>query len=370
MPDRKSLVVLFFLLAFSSPLKGAEKISWERVVAGANEEGRVTLYAQSTLGRKADPFEIFHKSYPGVKVSAVTAAGNEITNRIMTERRAGRYIADAVIGGTTTAIVTLKPARAVAPLKPALMLPEVLDESRWWQKRLWWADANEPLTTLMFMGYVQTLAYVNTQLADEKQFKSYNDILDKKWKGKIVATDIRRGGRGGIVARFIYKHPDLGPRYLERLFSEMDLTLSSDPRQMVDWLAQGKFSLALFLATDDVTTAMEKGLPVAPVPADQFKEGAPIAPGGGAVSLADRAPHPNAAVLFINWLLSREGQAEWQRILHVPSLRTDIAKDGLYAFDIPKPGVNYVNAGTEEYSRITGDEIRDLVTKALTKAGK
>jgi ABC-type Fe3+ transport system substrate-binding protein len=71
-------------------------------------------------------------------------------------------------------------------------------------------------------------------------------------------------------------------------------------RQIVDWLAKERFAIALFLASDDITTAQEKGLPVAHVPPEQFKEGAAMAPAGGAVSLMDRAPHPNAAVLFIN----------------------------------------------------------------------
>jgi iron(III) transport system substrate-binding protein len=222
----------------------------------------------------------------------------------------------------------------------------------------------------MFLGYVQTVAYVNTQIADPRQFTSYWDLLNPRWKGKIVSSDIRRGGRGGVTSRFIYKHPQLGPAYLERLFSEMDITLSADPRQMVDWLANGRFALALFLASDDITHAQEKGLPVAHVPAEQFKEGAAVAPAGGAVSLMDRAPHSNAAVLFINWLLSREGQLVWQQAARLPSLRRDIPKEGLYSFDVPKPGARYVSGGTEEYVRVTGDALRDLVTKAITKASR
>ena len=106
------------------------------------------------------------------------------------------------------------------------------------------------------------------------------------------------------------------------------------------------------------------------VPAEQFKEGAPIAPGGGAVAIMDPAQHPNAATLFVNWLLSRQGQIKWQQAQRLPSLRVDISKDGLYPFDLPKPGIKYVAGGTEEYSRITRRSMQDLISKALEKAAR
>jgi hypothetical protein len=78
--------------------------------------------------------------------------------------------------------------------------------------------------------------------------------LNPKWKSKIVATDVKVGeGRNG--ARFIYHHPELGPQFLRRLFSEMDVTFSRDYRQAVDWLAQKRFSLWLFSQSDDTLDA-------------------------------------------------------------------------------------------------------------------
>ena len=343
--------------------------AWDQLVKAARREGTLVLYGPSSLGRRG-PGVIengFKKANPGIEVRETLGRGHNTVTRLLTERRAGRYIPDVLIGGTSSAVITLKPAGALVPLKPKLLLPDVLDKSAWLDNQLWWADAREPYTTLMFQGYVQTIAYVNTKIVDPTQFRSYWDLLDPKWKGKIVSHDIRRGGRGGGVSRFVYKHPQLGPRYLKRLFSEMDITLSSNPRQMVDWLAKGRFQIALFLSSGDITSAQEQGLPVAHVLADQFKEGAPISPGPGAVSMIDRAPHPSVATLFINWLLSREGQDHWQKAQRLPSLRVDLSKEGLYPSDVPKPGVKYVKAGTEEHSRITRGAIRDLVSKALAK---
>jgi iron(III) transport system substrate-binding protein len=370
---RAWLLALFLPAAL---LEAAEKPiypkprEWDLLVEAARKEGTVVVYTPGQAGRQVFLGEAFGNAFPGMRVLETAGSGSVQINRILTERRANRYIPDVLIGGTGTTLLGIKPAGGVLPLKPKLILPEVLDESAWFEKKLWWADAEEPYTTLMFTGYVQSLAYVNTRMVDPRQFTSYWDLLNPKWKGKIVSSDIRRGGRGGVTSRFIYKHPQLGPAYLERLFSEMDITLSSDPRQMVDWLAKGRFALALFLASDDISTAQEKGLPVGHVAAEQFKEGAAMAPAGGAVSLMDRAPHPNAATLFVNWLLTREGQIAWQQAVRLPSLRMDIPKTGLYPFDVPKPGAKYVNGGTEEYVRITSGAIGELVTKAMAKAGK
>ena len=81
-------------------------------------------------------------------------------------------------------------------------------------------------------------------------------------------------------------------------------------------------------------------------------------------------PHPNAAKVFINWLLSKEGQTIWQKRTEFASLRTDIPKDGLIQDYVPKAGKQYADGGTEEYGKITGSIFGDLITSALERAGK
>jgi iron(III) transport system substrate-binding protein len=262
----------------------------------------------------------------------------------------------------------MKESGMVVPLYPALVLPEVLDTAAWLQNRLWWADSAEPYTTLMFQGGVNNVVSYNTTMASPADFTSYWDLLQPKWRGKIVATDIRRPGPGGVPSRFMYKDAALGPEFLKRLFAETEVTLSADQRQMVDWLSQGQYTLGLFVSDREVQRAADLGLPVDTVPAERFKEGAPLGPAYGAVALVDQAPHPNAAKLYINWLLSREGQIAWQRSVNGPSLRTDVPRDGLPTSQVPKPGVTYVDGGTEEYARLTPSSIRDLITEALEQA--
>jgi iron(III) transport system substrate-binding protein len=363
---------IFWLL--SSALAAEKSYSkpkdWDQLVEAARKEGTVVIYRGVAFGPGGSLGDVFGKAYPGIKVLETVGGGSQQLNRILTERRAGLHIPDILIGGTTDPVLTLKPAGAVAPLKPLLVLPEVLDPAAWLDNRFWWVDEAEPYVNLMFIGYVQTPAYVNGKTVDPSGFRSYRDILNPKWKGKIVSGDIRSGGQGAALARFIYKNPQLGPEFLERLFGEMDVTFSADHPQMVNWLATGRFPIAMFVSANEVRRARDQGLPVTPVPAEQLQEGAPIAPGSGSISVMSPAPHPNAAKLFLNWLLSREGQRAWQQALRLPSLRVDIPKDQLDPFDVPKGGGRYVSVGTEEYSRIGGTAIRDVVNKALAKAGR
>ncbi len=377
---RNPVVFLCLTLGILAPFSqaiGAEKRvyetphGWKQLVEAATREGTVVLYTSPTMDRRGKGIlpRAFKKSFPGIDVKITLGSSSRMLNRILTERRAGRYIPDVLIGGTTASVMGLKPARALEPLRPNLILPEVLDESAWLMNRLWWADdAQEPYAVLMFLGYVQTVGAVNTRLANPQEFTSYWDLLKPKWKGKIVSHDIRRGGTGGFMVRFIYKHPQLGPRYLEQLYSEMDVTLTGNVRQSVDFLGKGRFAIGLFMGSNHVSKAREQGLPVSLIPAGQFKEGASVAPSSGTVGILERAPHPNAAKLFVNWLLSREGQLAYQKSSILPSLRVDISKKGLYPLDVPKPGVPYVSVGVEEYTRTGRAEIRELVSKALAKA--
>ena len=110
---------------------------WEQTLAAARKEGQVTVYIYRYERLLAD----FKKDYPGINVVSVTGRGNELTTRIMSERRAGKYIGDVYSGGTGGNYNILYKGRALDPIKPALILPEVVDESKWYGKEHRYADA-------------------------------------------------------------------------------------------------------------------------------------------------------------------------------------------------------------------------------------
>ncbi len=309
----------------------------------------------------------FEKAFPGIKINGTWGPGASLVSRVSAERQADKYLADVLIGPGASGIFPLKPIGALLPLDPALLLPEVTDTSLWLGHHLWYVDSTQPNTTLGFVANVQSLITYNTKLIEPTQFKSHWDLLDPKWKGKIAATDVRKPGAGAVGTRFIYKHPDLGPQFLERLFGEMNLALSNDTRQMVDWVVQGRYPISIFQNPPDVMDAMAQNLPIAMLPGDALKEGAPVGPGGGTVNLMERGPNPNAGKVFVNWLLSKDGQISWQQHVRDNSARTDIPKDGVPTLFLPKAGVDYVNGATEDYAKLSGTVIKDVLDKALAK---
>jgi len=339
---------------------------WWRVVEAAKKEGQLTVYIS---GYEAVlPF--FEKEFPEIKLTAVTARGNQLGQRLLSERRAEKYLADVVSSGANPSYQVFYPAKALAPIKAALILPEVVDQTKWYLNKHQYSD---PESQYVF-NYVGSATYgavnYNSKLVDIKEFKSYWDLLNSKWKGKIEARDIREAGPGAGNTRFFYYHSDLGPPFIRKLFGEMDATLFRDFRQGPDWLATGKFSICFFC---DVDVLKQQGLPVDTFGPRVFKEGGGLVQQFGTLSFVDRAPHPNAAKVFINWLLSRRGQIALQRSQAnaespADSLRIDIPKDDVPFQSRRLDGVRYLDTGRPEW--IEMKPILDVVNEALKAAGK
>jgi iron(III) transport system substrate-binding protein len=289
---------------------------------------------------------------------------------MIAERRGEKFLADVFNSGGVTTYGQLYAAKVLDPIKPALMLPEITDVSNWYEKRHHYAD---PEGQYVF-SYVGSATYgsvsYNTKLVDLKEFNSYWDLLNPKWKGKIVARDIRVPGPGSGNARLFYYHPELGPSFIRRLFSEMDVTLFRDYRQGPDWLAVGKYALCLFC---DVDILKQQGLPVDTFGPKAFKEGGGLVQQFGTVTLVDRAPHPNAAKVFINWLLSRRGQIGLQKVLAktenpADSMRTDIPKDDVPLLNRRVDGIKYLDTSKPEWQDMK--PVLDIMNEALKAAGK
>lgn len=302
------IFAIAFLLGSSILSIAAEKTAWQaewdKTVRAAESEGAVTIYSSITPKIVLDT-GVFQKKFPGIKVISVTAEGGGLLQRITTERRAEKYLADIVIGGASTPW-NLYSAKVLDPLKPAFILPDVTDESGWWEGRHAYVDS-ERQYVFMYMGNPQKgdISY-NTTLINPKDFRSFWDLVNPPLKGKIIARDVNTPGEGNNTIRFFYYNPQLGPKFIRRLFGEMDVTLFRDRRQSVDWLANGKFAVCFFCIPSELGAAQSQGLPIGKL--DVLKEGAATTPHTGAIGLISKAPHPNAAKVFINWLLSREGQ--------------------------------------------------------------
>jgi iron(III) transport system substrate-binding protein len=342
------------------------KKDWEKTLAAAKSEGQITVYA-STYERV---LEAFKAEYPEIKVTSVGGRSSEVAARIIAERRAGKYLADVVAVGSNTSFNVLYRAKALDPLKPAFILPEVHDPSKWLGGELPFIDP-ERQYVFVYLSNPSSVFDYNTKLVNPAELKSYWDVLNPKWKGKIVSLTPTSTTMGSTL-QFLYYHPELGQEYLRKLFGSTDATFSGDPRQMLDWLAQGKFAICLGCRNNEIARAKKQGLPVDSLDTSSWKEGGRISL-SGSLSLVNRAPHPNAAKILVNWYLSRSGQIAAQREgtsdEGVNSRRIDIPKDDVDPAYRIVPGRRYFDVSRPEWQDLT--PVFDFVKKvAETKNTK
>jgi iron(III) transport system substrate-binding protein len=322
--------ILVAVDAAESPQWQAE---WQKTIDGAKKEGQLSLYGGQEITHP-DIIAAFNKEFPFIKIISASGRAADMMTRIVAERRADKYLADLTASGPNGPRM-LYLNKMLDPITPAFILPEVTDTSKWYGGRHWYADP-ENKYIFMFEGTIVTTGLsVNTKLLNADEIKSYWDLLQPKWKGKLLGQD-PRGAALLTPVLILYHRAGLGADFVRRLYTETDITLFRDRRQGTNWLATGKFPLCHLCR--EIDKAAQQGLPVEDIAPEKLKEGGTIGGGGSSVlALINRSPHPNAAKVFINWYLSRQGQTVWQNVMNKKeveasdSMRIDIPKDDVLA---------------------------------------
>ena len=363
------IVIMSWGGADAAEVKPDAKAAWEKTVAGAKKEGEVRIWGDMEITHQ-DIVAAFTKEFPFIKAVLVSGKVGDLMPRIIAERRAGKYLADVYSGGLGgRAFYDFQRAGVLDPLKPLLVLPDVVDESKWLNGKHYYADG-EGQYVFMFEGSVAGVGlYYNTKLLDPKEFQSYWDLLNPKWKGKIAVFE-RPGTGSPNMVRFYY-NPQLGPEFVRRLWSEMDLVVSKERRQGTDWLGSGKFALCIDCA--DTDAARKQGVPVEEFDRAYLKEAAGeiSTSGNSGLGLMNRAPNPNAARVMINWFLSRQGQTVWQEAMNKKvvepsdSMRVDIPKDGVLPSARREERKKYVVTGFQD-----PDPAAKLIQEIRAKSSK
>ena len=321
-----------FALAGLFSLQGPEatlawQAEWDKTLKAAKAEGELRIWGGEEISHPK-VVAAFNKEHPYLKVITVTGRASQLVMRLTAERRAGKFLVDvwATGPGGPRQLYELK---SLEPINDKLILPDVTDQSKWYGGRHHYGDP-ENKYIFIYEGTPNTgmsVAYNAEKLKNPEEFKTLWDIANK-WKGKVLFYTYGSGGSIPTPVLMTYYDPDAGPDFLTRVFKEMDITVSRNRRQATNWLGQGKFAIC-FLCRD-IERAKAQGLPVEELGLDRNLLG-----GGNSsvLSLIKDAPHPNAAKVFINWYLSRQGQMFYQRFLNTEvlegtdSMRVDISKD-------------------------------------------
>jgi iron(III) transport system substrate-binding protein len=320
------LLLLLTEMAAAADSRPAAPQDWDAIVKRAEEEGQVTVYATDSIGNAQIIWAAFQKRYPKIRFTGTSMGrGSDLIPKLLAERRAGKFLADVFLGAPSALYLNLYRAKIVEPIPPILVHPNVTDQSKWWMGKHHYIDPEGQYIFMYESALYGPPISFNTTLVNEKEIKSAWDLVQPKWKGKWESLQIGPT-QGSTALTYVYFHPQLGPKYMERVLRDMEPTMFRDFRQGTDWLAQGKFALC-FLCRRIDRAAMQK-LPVAELDPYQILEQPGLGSGSGALVLINQHPHPYGARVFVNWYLSLEGQTAFRQAntdeLRVSSLREDL----------------------------------------------
>jgi iron(III) transport system substrate-binding protein len=290
---------------------------WERTVAAAKREGSVVVSIPTSAELRQQMEAAFHKRFEGIKLELVATRGSAGITRIVEEKRAGLHYFDLHIGGTSSIVTGLLRAEILEPVLPWMVLPEVRDPKNWWAGHVW-AD-NAQRFIYVFLGYMTETIWYNSDLAKPEEVTSYDDLLQPKWKGKMVILDPRTQGSGESMWAFLWRIK--GEGYLRKLAGQ-EMIVGRNLRQLAETVARGKASLSIGVSYYSYQPFIKAGLPIKTLPVP--KEGIYASSGSGNLAILRNAPHPNATKVFVNWLLSKEGQTIFTKAMGQPTRRFDV----------------------------------------------
>ncbi len=322
--------------------KPAWQEKWDRTLQEAKKEGKLVVY--TTYGNEwRQPLATAMSEKFGINLDAVTGRSAEVAERVMREQKSRINQVDLVNVGSSQFLMTFQPEGVLQPLEDKLILPEVVDAKAWWRGVLPWLDPDTK-TYFQFAEYVTPPFTYNTDLVKPEQLKSWKDLLDPKWKGKIVINDPTTSGSGQKTMT-VLAYGLMDWDFLTQLVKQ-EPVLQRDGRLMVEWVARGKYPIVIAPSPDVVFEFIKAGAPLKlAVPV----EGTYLAASSGFISQAKGSPNPNAATIFINFLLTKEGQTIFSKAVGIQSSRVDVPTDGLEPIIVRQPGIKYISTTDKDF---------------------
>ena len=357
------LFVLFWISAASAQQKGWEK-EWNEILAAAKKEGKVVVAGSPDPVMRTDIIPRFTSRF-GIQVEFLGGRASQYLAKYKTERAAGIYAVDIFLTGPDSTAPVLYGEKLIDPVRPPLILPEVLEGAKWKVGKPWFIDPEEKFVLRTFRS-VNDLLFVNTDYVKLEEFRSSKDLLNPKWRGKISAEDPFVSGSGAnSVAGFLVQ---LGEEFLKKLYIDQKTVISRERRQFTDWLARGTYPICLNCRQDDVRPLQKEGFKLtelyemSDIPA--HVNGSPWL-----LTVANKPPHPNAARIFANWIASKEGLELYSRGYGTATLRTDVDESFLDQKSVPRTGVKYFD-DTDWHWVVTGRrEAREKAQQLLKEQG-
>jgi iron(III) transport system substrate-binding protein len=306
------------------------------LIAAAQKEGEVVWYSTLIINQIVRPMvDAFEAKYPGIKVRYSRATSSDVALKIRNEARARRLQADLFDGSNT--VFMLQEGSLVAEYQPR-------------SAEAYPAELKDPhgLWTAMNLFY-WTSAYNTNLVKAEDAPKTYEDLLNPKWQGKIAWTnDLTPGGPPGFVHNILATMgEEKGMAYLRKFAAQEPVTLPAAQRVVLDHVISGEYPLAVMILNYHATISAAQGAPV------RWIKMEPLLQSMSLISVVKDGPHPNAARLLEEFMLSDAGQKVLADSDYIPASPSVAAK-------VPE---NKPEAGHFRVNVVTPDMARDDTAK-------
>ena len=360
--------VLIVALA-GAPALADFNTEWKALIAAARQEGKVVLNAVPGARMRRELPVAFKKKF-GVELEFVAVRTRQAAQRAIREAATGVLSSDMIGGGQSTLARVLYVKGMLAPIKPLLIHPDAKNPAVWKKGKPWFID-DQDAYLLRIVDLVVPVAALNANIVKPGDFKSGRDLLDPKWKGKIAAFDPTRPGPGSNTVSHLMRL--FGDKFALDLFKGQKVKRTRNRRQLADWLAQGRYPIAIALSITEAARLRSDGFNIGFVmPDDTLPAGGPAS---GVLVLLKGAPHPKAAQLFLNWIITKEGMQLYSDLEGAPTTRSDLNTSRLLIQEsVPKPGVKYFDTAEWNYvmkgARKQFKKIKQMLGGGKSRKGK
>lgn len=339
---------------------------WDAATSEARKEGSVRLYTMWGPGLRDLLTQRLKERYHIDLEVMPFARGADLVAKVEAEKRAGLKMADFFGIGSSTLVTTMKPMGLLSNIEPLLILPEVKDSGSWQGGRFPFIDKDK--TTIGMGSVVQRYILINTNLVKPGEIKEYKDLLKPQYKGKIAMGDPSIPGAPDNMmthlAWDIWNMEEAG-NFLRQLITQQAASIQRDHSLVVDWVARGKMSIGLAGNREAIAKYLALGAPISVIPQ---KEGHAVSPSAACIGIPTEPAHPNATMVFLNWLLSKEGQTLFTKGFGYPTTRLGISHEGIDPDVIAKPGEKLF-AQSEE-TILFGNKVSAMSKKIIAETAK
>jgi iron(III) transport system substrate-binding protein len=308
--------------AASQPAPSAvSQAEWESIVAAAKKEGSVSINVFPGKGNEAAIAQ-FETTYPDIKLVHTTLVTSALAPRILQEYKSGIYTWDVLHQPVSTSIQVMNPAGILQPIRPQLVHSDVVNDGVWRDGFVHGFFLTNDMALSYSGGVNRTIPLlINTDQVNGDDLQSVKDLLDPKWKGQILVTDPRISGAS--FTPLTAARLKLGDDFMRQFLVDQQVVIVQDGTVAANMLAHGSYPMAIGAIWTVIKDFQSNGVAnnIAQHVLPEWDSGGS---GNDLIWLTSKPPNPNAAKVYLNWFLSKDGQTADATSVPENSRRMDV----------------------------------------------